>query len=79
MKNHKYRKYLHESAYIVTKGVFSLMYPQGHDYIKYLNDESAYGLTYDQWKDKKSKEEKKNQSQVNYEKMNLNQYPKYKY
>jgi hypothetical protein len=29
-----------------------LLYPFGFDYIKYLNDEKSYGMTYDQWKNK---------------------------
>ncbi|MFC4801491.1 hypothetical protein ACFPA1_19350 [Neobacillus sp. GCM10023253] len=32
------------------------MYIYGNDYIKYLNDDSAGHLTYDQWKMKKSQQ-----------------------
>lgn len=32
-----------------------MIYPYGNDYIKYLNDEGSYGITYEQWKNKKGK------------------------
>ncbi|WP_066319073.1 hypothetical protein [Bacillus sp. FJAT-29814] len=32
-----------------------MIYIYGDDYIKYLNDDSAGQLTYDQWKSKKNK------------------------
>lgn len=34
-----------------------LLNPYGQDYIKYLNDEAAFRMTYDQWKNKKSKQD----------------------
>jgi hypothetical protein len=33
-----------------------MIYIYGDDYIKYLNDDSAGKLTYDQWKSKKSQQ-----------------------
>ncbi|MDQ0200184.1 hypothetical protein J2S10_003367 [Neobacillus ginsengisoli] len=29
-----------------------MLYPYSYEYIKYLNDENSYGMTYDQWKNK---------------------------
>jgi hypothetical protein len=34
----------------IKKGVNYLQLPYSYDYIKYLNDEGASGMTYDQWK-----------------------------
>jgi rubrerythrin len=36
--------------------VMLLFYPYGNDYIKYLNDEGSHGHTYEQWKNKNSKQ-----------------------
>ncbi|WP_177177364.1 hypothetical protein [Bacillus sp. MUM 116] len=41
-----------------------MLYPYGNDYIKYLNDEGSYGMTYDQWKDKNSKMNSENYHQA---------------
>lgn len=55
-----------------------MLYPYGNDYIKYLNSEGSYGMTYDQWKDKNSKMglEKFNQSGDN--KTKENKYSNFK-
>lgn len=46
--------FINESAYIYSE-VILMIYPYGNDYIKYLNDEGSYGITYEQWKNKKGK------------------------
>ncbi|MDP4085499.1 MAG: hypothetical protein Q8934_12925 [Bacillota bacterium] len=49
-----------------------MLYMYGKDYIRYLNDEKAGRLTYDQWKDKKMKHE----STMGNEKTNNQHYSK---
>ncbi|MDQ6597198.1 hypothetical protein [Bacillus salipaludis] len=55
-----------------------MLYPYGNDYIKYLNDEGSYGMTYDQWKDKNSKMDSDHYHQAGESKGPLKKYSSFK-
>lgn len=60
--------------HIYNKGGGFVIHPLGFDYIKYLNDEGSYGMTYDQWKDKKMRESSEKSHQCGQVKKDLSTY-----
>jgi len=63
----------------IVKGVNFLKHPYSYDYIKYLNDEAAYGMTYDQWKFKNLQKEAEKCHQCGNDKDFFDKCPKCKY
>jgi hypothetical protein len=53
-----------------------VIHPLGFDYIKYLNDEGSYGMTFDQWKDKKMRESSEKGHQYGKDNTDLSTYHK---
>jgi hypothetical protein len=51
-----------------------MFYIYGKDYIKYLNDESAGRMTYEQWKDKILRQENDHNINSSHEKNAANKY-----
>lgn len=74
-------QFLNVSAYIVsiTVEVVYLFYPLSSDYIKYLNDPDCNGINYDQWKERKMRQELEKSKKISDKKNSFNGYPKFNY
>jgi hypothetical protein len=59
--------------------VVQLFYPLSSDYIKYLNDPGCYGMNYDQWKERKMRQELEKSKKCSNKKNQFNGYSKYNY
>lgn len=56
-----------------------MFYPLSSDYIKYLNDPDCGGINYDQWKERKRRQELEKSKKGAAKKNHYNGYPKYNY
>ncbi|MDP4103910.1 MAG: hypothetical protein Q8935_03060 [Bacillota bacterium] len=56
-----------------------MFYPLSSDYIKYLNDPDCNGINYDQWKERKMRQELEKSKKSSDKKNSFNGYPKYNY
>lgn len=59
--------------------VVDIFYPLSSDYIKYLNDPDCNGMNYDQWKEKKMRQEMEKTNNSGNKKSHSNGYQKYNY
>jgi hypothetical protein len=77
----RFCQYSYVSAYIIsiTMEVVHLFYPLSSEYIKYLNDPDCNGMTYDQWKERKMRQELEKNKKGSDKKNHYNGYPKYDY
>ncbi|WML52733.1 hypothetical protein RCG17_25780 [Neobacillus sp. PS3-12] len=56
-----------------------MFYPLSSEYIKYLNDPDCNGMTYDQWKERKMRQELEKNKKGSDKKNHYNGYTKYNY
>lgn len=56
-----------------------MFYPLSSEYIKYLNDPDCNGMNYDQWKERKMRQELEKNKKGSNKNNHYNGYPKYNY